>query len=290
MISKEKLSFDPTDSDTLAASDFVGAGVFSGDDKTAIGHVSDALKVNFTNTSLAVTATDLDIRDLDFAQDSVDVSGSAVSITGTVAVTQSTSPWVVGDGGGSLTVDASDLDIRDLSHSQDSVKVGDGTDFLAVNNDGSINITDNGGSLTVDATNLDIRDLTAASDSVAAWLSDGSGNAITSSGGALDVNIQSSDIEINVEDDKANVALQSTQKNVTTTSGALLASQLAARKFLWAQNLGNKNCYVGASGVTTSTGIRMSPGSVFEIRLGPALSLHAVAEAGTQDFRLLEAS
>ena len=44
------------------------------------------------------------------------------------------------DGGNSITVDAVDLDIRDLSHSQDSVKVGDGTDFLAVNADGSINV------------------------------------------------------------------------------------------------------------------------------------------------------
>lgn len=65
----------------------------------------------------------------------------------------------VDDNGGSLTVDASDLDIRDLTHVSDSVKVGDGTDFLAVNGDGSINAT-------VSATNLDIRDLTHVSDSV----------------------------------------------------------------------------------------------------------------------------
>lgn len=61
------------------------------------------------------------------------------TISGDVNVTQGTSPWVIGDGGGSITVDAVNLDIRDLSHSQDSVKIGDGTDFLAVNADGSIN-------------------------------------------------------------------------------------------------------------------------------------------------------
>lgn len=66
----------------------------------------------------------------------------------------------------SIVVTATDLDIRDLSHSQDSIKVGDGTDFLAINADGSINITDNGGSLTVDAVNLDIRDLVFATDKV----------------------------------------------------------------------------------------------------------------------------
>lgn len=70
---------------------------------------------------------------------SITVDGS-VSITGDVNVTQGTSPWVIGDGGGSITVDASDLDIRDLTHVSDSVKIGDGTDFLAVNADGSINV------------------------------------------------------------------------------------------------------------------------------------------------------
>ena len=36
------------------------------------------------------------------------------------------------DGGNSITVDAVDLDVRDLTHASDSVKIGDGTDFLAV--------------------------------------------------------------------------------------------------------------------------------------------------------------
>lgn len=69
---------------------------------------------------------------------SITVDGT-VSVSGDVNVTQGTSPWVIGDGGGSITVDAVNLDIRDLSHSQDSVKIGDGTDFLAINADGSIN-------------------------------------------------------------------------------------------------------------------------------------------------------
>jgi len=50
-----------------------------------------------------------------------------------IAVIQgSDSPWAI---------EATDLDIRDLTHVSDSVKVGDGTDFLAINGDGSINIT-----------------------------------------------------------------------------------------------------------------------------------------------------
>jgi hypothetical protein len=59
--------------------------------------------------SLTVDASDLDIRDLNSATDSV-------------------------------TVVATNLDVRDLTHASDSVKIGDGTDFLAVNSDGSINV------------------------------------------------------------------------------------------------------------------------------------------------------
>lgn len=66
----------------------------------------------------------------------------AIDASGNIAVTQS-GTWDIGTVGsitGSVTVTASDLDIRDLSHVSDSVKVGDGTDFLAVNTDGSINV------------------------------------------------------------------------------------------------------------------------------------------------------
>jgi hypothetical protein len=79
-----------------------------------------------------------------------DGSGNSISSTGgslDVNVTNS------------VTVSSTDFDIRDLSHSQDSLKVGDGTDFLAINNDGSINVV-------VSATDLDIRDLVFATDKV----------------------------------------------------------------------------------------------------------------------------
>jgi hypothetical protein len=48
---------------------------------------------------------------------------SPIPVSGTVTVNQP------------VTVDSTDLDIRDLTHVSDSVKVGDGTDFMAVNDD-----------------------------------------------------------------------------------------------------------------------------------------------------------
>lgn len=120
------------------------------------------------NINAVVTATDLDVRDLVFATDKVDVTGSEVSLdSATLAALESitvqngagASAVNIQDGGNSITVDgtvelgstslaalenvtvsATDLDIRDLTHASDSVKVGDGTEFLAINTDGSINV------------------------------------------------------------------------------------------------------------------------------------------------------
>lgn len=93
-----------------------------------------SITVNANGGSFAVTATDLDIRDLDSSQDSVEIAtaaGQALSIDGSGFLTVNVN--------GTVTVDATDFDIRDLTHVSDSIKIGDGTDFLAVNADGSIN-------------------------------------------------------------------------------------------------------------------------------------------------------
>ena len=145
--------------------------------KIIITDGADDLAVNADGSiNSVVSATDLDIRDLVFATDSVDVSGSSVTVSGT------------------------DIDIRDLSAAQDNVAISDGTDTLGVNTDGSINVvatatdldirdlafaTDSvdvsGSSVTVSATDLDIRDLSASQDSVAAHLFDEAGVAFSDS-------------------------------------------------------------------------------------------------------------
>lgn len=138
---------------------------------------TDDLAVNADGSiNAVVTATDLDIRDLAFATDKVDVSGSSV------------------------TVSATDLDVRDLSAAQDNVAISDGTDTLAVNADGSINITDNGGSITVDgsvtvsSTDLDIRDLSAAQDNVA--ISDGTDTMAVNADGSINAIVSATDLDI----------------------------------------------------------------------------------------------
>lgn len=169
------------------------------------------------------------------------------------------------DGGNSITVDgtvtvtATDLDIRDLTHVSDSVKVGDGTDFVAVNADGSLNVTDNGGSLTVDgtvavssvggtvtvaATDLDIRDLTLAQDAVKV-----SANA--------SANSQTNPIFVQLTENA-----QTGEVHDYNTASAVASDATSNHDYTVTTNLKLKQVTVAASG-----------GCKFEIQVGPVASL-----------------
>jgi hypothetical protein len=279
----KKLVFDTTSAGTILDSDSVGAFVRSSDG-TIITHTTndtkEGLDVNVINDSIEVTAEN--------------------------------------------------LDIRDLTHDSDSVKVGDGTDFLAINEDGSINITDNGGSLTVDAENLDIRDLTAASDSVAAHLADGAGTALTSTlvddKQALDVNIVEGvnvEVDLSHEDDSvalgdgtnlltsttigddigldvnvinnpatANAAIKSTAGSLTAagTAQKVVATNLAARKFLFINNTFNRNIFIGGNDVSVSNGFPLSPGAAIELLAGANVDVYFDSTTTGATIRNLELS
>lgn len=152
--------------------------------------------VNVTDNggSLTVDAVDFDIRNLDYTADSVSVlqaTHDSLNANANIQVNNTdvsnANPVPVSDAGGSITVDgtvtvtATDLDIRNLNATQDNVAISDGTDTLAINNDGSINSV-------VTATNLDIRDLTHVSDSVK--VGDGTDFLAINSDGSINVIVQ----------------------------------------------------------------------------------------------------
>jgi hypothetical protein len=95
--------------------------------------------------TITVTATNLDIRDLAFATDKVDVGGSSVELGATtLAALESItvqngaggSAVNIQDGGNSLTVDAVDLDIRNLTATDvvtANIKDATGTAFSTSN-------------------------------------------------------------------------------------------------------------------------------------------------------------
>jgi hypothetical protein len=242
----------------------------------------NGLDVNIINTEIAVIQ----------GSDSPWTVDGTVSISGDVNVTQGTSPWVVS---------ATDLDIRDLTAATDSVAAwtndGAGNAISSTagalhvylddqNGDLDVNITN--ASLVVTATDLDIRDLSQAQDNVA--IGDGTTlytGTTVGSDHALDVNVVQS-----VDPSTANTAILTTAKSATSTQSALLSSQLAARKFMFVQNLGNRRVFLAEAGAAdaAATGLRLSPGAVAEFKIGPSVSLDVEAAGGTQDVRVLEAS
>lgn len=117
----------------------------------------------------------------------------------------------------SLVVTATDLDIRDLTDASDKVAIGDGTDTLAVNADGSINAV-------VSASNLDIRDLTHVTDSVK--VGDGTDFLAVNADGSINVNVTDASPGTSVNDYNTSAALAAaatSNHDYTVTGGMTLS-------------------------------------------------------------------
>ncbi len=132
-------------------------------------------------TSVTVSATDLDIRNLSNTQDNLVIYGNDGTDNRAVKTDTSGRQVIVTDVGTSLTVSATDLDIRNLSNTQDNLVIygNDGTDNRAVKTDTSgrqVIVTDVGTSVSVSATDLDIRNLSNTQDNIVVYGNDGTDN------------------------------------------------------------------------------------------------------------------
>lgn len=182
----------------------------------------------------------------------------------------------------------------DLDHADDSVRLGDGTALTTVTTigpDTGLDVNVINASIEVTATQLDIDDLNATDDAVQAWAHDGSGTAITSTGGALDVNVASGTITVGdaALADTAIIAAANSL-DVANTAEDVVASPLSNRKYLLIHNEGNRKIYIGQSGVTSANGFPLSPKSVMELRAGPSVDIEWVGPNTNQKIRTLELS
>jgi len=294
----------------------------SGGDSVLISDGTDTLEINPDGSiNAVVSATDLDIRNLAFATDKVDVSGSTVALDAgtlaaleTITVLQGTDPWIVS---------ATDLDIRDLAFATDKVDVSGSTISVS----GDVNVTQGTSPWVVSATDLDIRNLSAAQDNVAisdgsdtlAINADGSINTLsTVSGNVADDAVDSgnplkvgsravsgplaaisaagdradmiSDLYRRIYmNDSANIALLASNVAVADTAVLLVASALGGRREFLVQNLASQPIYIGHSGVSTSNGTRIAAGASGSFKIGPNVALYAIsANATSKDVRVLE--
>lgn len=223
-------------------------------------------------SSITVDAVALDIRALSFATDKVDVSGSSVSITGTVAVTQSTSPWVVS---GTVEIGATSL------AALESITVQNGAGGSAVN------IQDGGNSITVDGT-VELGATTlAALESI----------TVQNGAGAAAVNIQDGGNSITVDGTVGTVASgysswkTTTDTAVTASAGGvqIFATPLTGRAKLFVQNVADKDIRLAeSSSVSATRGILLKKGTSTEIELAAGANLYAIGIGGAGTVALAE--
>jgi hypothetical protein len=262
-LNKDQLVLDTA---ALAESDNVGA-YLRASDGTLLTHTTvgakQALDVNVANT-VVVSATALDVRALAFATDKVDASGSTVELGATsLAALENISATVSG------TVEIGATSLAAL----ESITVQNGAGVSAVN------IQDGGNSITVDATAFDIRALAFATDKV-----DVGGSVV-----ALDAPTLAALESITaVIGGGVTAAFSAVAVDATVGGTDLVAVDLASRKKILIQNVSSKAIYVGNSGVTTATGIKVAAGSSAEFDAGPAINLFAITASGAADVRIME--
>lgn len=306
MINKDKLIFDPAD---LAASDDVGAYLRASDGTllthtdvggkkaldvnvanaidVEISHLDDSIKIGDGVDFLAinadgsinavVSATNLDIRDLTFATDKVDVTGSEVSLdAATLAALENIN----------AVVTATDLDIRDLNHAQDNVAIAQGGNTMVVNADGSINVN---ADISVVNGSDKVEDSAHVSGDIGTYVlavrEDTLASSTSASGDYASFKVDA--LGRLYTNDVAQDALFSTV-SVAITATDLVASELANRRKMLIQNVSNRTIFLGESTVTAANGLRLSAGSSIELEVGPQINLYAIAVGGTADVRILQ--
>lgn len=87
----------------------------------------------------------------------------------------------------------------------------------------------------------------------------------------------------------ANVAAASAAVSVTSAGVNLVtAGNLAGRRQILIQNLGNRAIYVGPSGVSITSGIRIAANANVTLEVGQDINLFGITDTTAQDVRVLE--
>lgn len=286
-ISKDKLIFDPA---ALAESDDVGAFLRSSDG-TLLTHTvvggKNALDVNIANTLTVSGTVELGATTL-AALESITVQNGA----GAAAVN-------IQDGGNSITVDAVALDVRALAFATDKVDasgstvgvnaISSGGNALTINADGSLNVN---ADISVANGHEKAEDVAHVSGDIGSYILSVREDVLaTSTSASGDYQSVKTDALGRTYTNKAaqTAAFSAVVVDAVTVGGVdLVPVDLANRTRIIIQNVSSKAIFIGNTGVTTATGIRLSAGSSAEFEVGPTVNLFATTTSGTADVRIME--
>lgn len=278
---KDHLIFDTTDATTIADTDSVGAylrdslgnlitsqanggqraldvginvaGVQIDPRQIRALTATDVVTVQQGTSPWVVSATDLDIRDLSYLQDSVAIKGS----TGNQLV-------INADGSINANVDVSVVTGSDKAEDAASANGDIGTYVLAVRQDTLASSTSTDGDYASFKVNA---------------------------AGALYVTNTGTQLVSDAALANTAIANAVNTLSVANTAQAAVASALANRKYLWLYNNDNSKVYLGSATVSAANGFPLSPGSYMELRAGASVSPFFVGQAGkTPEIRSMELS
>jgi hypothetical protein len=88
--------------------------------------------------------------------------------------------------------------------------------------------------------------------------------------------------------DSPNIAMDCQQITVGATAAQIDATPLAGRRRAILQNQSQKYIFVGPSGVTASSGIKLAPGSSLTLEIGQDVPIYAISTAAGQELRFME--
>lgn len=288
---KNRIVFDTTNT---ADSDSIGSYLRSSDG-TLLTHTNNggkqSLDVNVSNTSIAVTATDLDIRDLSHAQDSVKIGDGTDLMTVTAA--------------GEANVIESNLTslrkLEDAAHvSGDSgiqmlvVRSDAGGSLVSADGDYSPLQVDSSGRLRTATTITSVpsdkaEDAAHASGDTGTYtLSVRQDTPASSTSADGDYQSFKTDALGRMWMNNASASFAHNATSVASTATDLVATDLANRKRILIQNASTRKVFLGNSTVTIANGIELSPGAALELDAAAAVDLYGITAAGTADVRIME--
>lgn len=238
--------------------------------------------------SLTVDAVNLDIRDLVFASDKVDVGGSVVALdAGTLAALESItvqngsggSAVNIQDGGNSITVDGT-VAVSALPGSLQGYADGIawtagnfGAEALAVRKDANGAFT---GVADGDYSPLQL----SANGLLKSGIFDAGGDQLA-------INADGS---FNVQTNEAGYSSWLvTAETVTNVESQLVAAPLTGRLRVEIQNLGTKDIFIKeATGIDATNSLKIPKGSSYEQALDAGATIFAITAAGSSDVRVVE--
>lgn len=261
----KQLNFNTTSSNTIAASDNVGAylrdaaGLLISSKLIAATQWLQVAAATFDGAGTAITSTTLggvqalDVNIASPLEVNVELNGvynagtnPTPSNTGLVGATRAATPAITGQ----LNI------LTSATAASDAV------------------VAANVSALDVNAYNMGYNGTT--------W------DRLKSTSGALNVNLSSSSLSSPILVSDVITTLKASSFTAGVTATQVAASALSNRKRISIQNNGSVAVYVGDSAVTTSTGTKVGPGGNWEEALVAAGSVYLIADAASQACAVLE--